>query len=214
MISGHHDSRKLRVRLGGLLLVMLFLAGCKSTLPATHYYVLTPLAEAGGGEGAFDLEVQTFLVDPPYDRDAVVYRLGNETGEVGFYAYHRWASPLGRLVAVALTEGLRGTPGLGRVEPSGGQGAERPSHVLRGRVVQAGEVDRPGGVEARFELDVQLLEITAGGREETVWTHRVSGSSEGAPASVGEFMELLQGAFDAAVREVREGLGRYLAERE
>ncbi len=212
MIGGLSDFRKNGLRFGGLLLALFLVSGCRSTLPATHYYVLTPLPEAAGGEGDLTLEVQTFLVDPPYDRDAVVYRLGADTGEVGFYAYHRWASPLGRLVSVALAEGLRGTPGLGRVEPSGSMGSERPSHLLRGRVVRAGEIGRAGGVEAHFELDVELLDLNAGVGGDVVWTQRVAGSAEGNPASAGEFMELLQQAFDQAVREIRLGLAETLEE--
>ena len=204
------DPRDFRQKgLGGLLLALSLLMGCKSGLPATHYYVLVPLVEAAEGEGAVDLEVQTFLVDPPYDRDAVVYRLGGDSGEVGFYAYHRWASPLGRLVSVALAEGLRGTPGVGRVEPAGGQGSEGSTHVLRGRVVKAGEVGRPTGVEAHFELEVELIRE---GSEAVVWARRVAGSAGGNPATAGEFMELLQQAFDQVVREIRRDLAETLEE--
>lgn len=198
----------------------LLLGACGTSLPATHYYVLTagPAAESVAGNtvtpavGAdrIDLVVETFLVDPPYDQDAVVYLGKSGSGEVGFYSYHRWASPLGRLVAVALAEGLRGAGGLGRVEPAGGQQGARPARVLRGRVVQAGELDRPTGVAARFELEVFLIETSADGREHVAWTHRVVGEAEGTPATVLEFMTLLQQAFDEASGQIRDGLEAHL----
>ena len=86
--------------------------GCsKNSAPETRYYVLqaTPAeAPMASGEG-LELGVETFRVDAPYDREEVVYRVGREALEVGFYAYHRWASPVGQLVAQAVAEAAGGS---------------------------------------------------------------------------------------------------------
>ena len=94
------------------------LLGACSSAPTTHYYLLAPKgASLSAGAPASDsagltVGVEPFTVDPPYDRDQLVYRLGLDSVEVGFYTYHRWAAPLGDLVALSLAEGLQGTPGI------------------------------------------------------------------------------------------------------
>ncbi len=105
-------------RLIELLSLLLLVTACRSA-PTTRYYVLAPsntapetVATPTGGSG-LRIGVEPFTVDPPYDRDQLVYRLGVDSVEVGFYSYHRWAAPLSELVAVAVAEGLRGTPGFG-----------------------------------------------------------------------------------------------------
>ena len=99
-------------RIVQLLLLLLWVTACRSA-PTTRYYVLAPsrtapeavttVAETSG----LRVGVEPFTVDPPYDRDQLVYRLGVDSVEVGFYSYHRWAAPLSDLVAVAMAEGLR-----------------------------------------------------------------------------------------------------------
>ena len=60
----------------------LALCGCGS-VPPTHYYVLepqdVPRIEAFGTATARGLAigVETFRVDPPYDQDRIVYRVGD-----------------------------------------------------------------------------------------------------------------------------------------
>jgi uncharacterized lipoprotein YmbA len=78
--------------------------------PATHYYLLEPREEtssAAAGSAA-TVGVRAFHVEPPYDQDRIVYRVGLESSEIGFYAYHRWAAPLSRMVPRVVAEGLDG----------------------------------------------------------------------------------------------------------
>lgn len=197
-----------------LMFVLLFGHGCGSA-PPTQYYTLTssPRAAAfidGGGPtdshrdgdhrgSGIALGVETFRVEPPYDRHEMVYRLGEGNPEVGFYAYHRWAAPLGHLVTTGLAEGLRGAEGLSRVEPASALG--QYDALLRGRVVRAEELDLPGRQEAHLELDVQLM---VGG--EVRWQLRVHGTASGQVKSVAAMMGLMQEAFQDAVEQVHGGL--------
>jgi len=146
--------------------------------------------------------VEPFTVDPPYDRDQLVYRLGVESVEVGFYSYHRWAAPLSELVAVAMAEGLRGTPGIETIEPwsSGGD----YTAFLRGRVIYLEEIDVPEQQEARLRLELRL--VSADGS--TLWSQEVSGSASGQSATVAQIVEQLYAAFDQALEQARSGLAR------
>ena len=94
-----------RASLALLLLTPLLFAACGGKRPPNHYYLLG--APAAGDETvrrpATDPEglrvgVRSLHVDPPYDRDSIVYRVGADSPEVGFYAYHLWAAPLARML--------------------------------------------------------------------------------------------------------------------
>ena len=176
------------------------LVGCRS-MPATHYYMLAPPAAnpAEASTTGLDLGIEPFRVDPPYDTDEVVYRMGPDALEVGFYAYHRWSAPLGHLVASALADGLRGTEGLARVEPA--SALREYDAVLRGRVICLEELDRSSGQEARIEVEVEW--VVDG---EVRWHHRVKGQVTGQAEEVAEILVMMQGAFSQVVAELRESL--------
>lgn len=180
--------------------------GACSSAPPTHYYVLAPAQtsqEAASSESDSEglrIGVEPLTVDPPYDRNQLVYRLGTDSVEVGFYTYHRWAAPLGNLVAVALTEGLRGTPGVEHIEPvsSGGD----YTALLRGRVVYLEEIDVPGQQLARLALELRLVDRSG----ETLWADQVTGSAAGSSETVVGIVEQLYQAFDQALEQARAGL--------
>ena len=194
-------------RLIQLLLALLLVTGCRSA-PTTRYYVLaptrtTPVAASSSSESSsLRIGVEPFTVDPPYDRDQLVYRLGVDSVEVGFYSYHRWAAPLSDLVAVAMAEGLRGTPGIETIEPwsSGGD----YDALLRGRVIYLEEIDVPGQQEARLRLELRLVSVDGS----TLWSQEVSGSASGQSETVAQIVEQLYAAFDEALEQARSGLAR------
>ncbi len=145
--------------LAWLLITMML--GCAGSLPETHYYTLLGAQSGHARDGAATGEglaigVESFAVDPPYDQDRLVYRPNAATTEVGFYTYHRWASPLGRLVALAIGEGLRGTPGVARVEPAVTTGSY--SARLGGRVIRFEEIELASAREARLTVEVELVD--------------------------------------------------------
>jgi uncharacterized lipoprotein YmbA len=160
--------------------------------------VATPSSESTG----LRIGVEPFTVDPPYDRNQLVYRLGTDSVEVGFYTYHRWAAPLGDLVAVSMAQGLRGTPGVDRIEPvtSGGD----YSAFLRGRVVYLEEIDLPGQQMARLSLELRLVDRDG----LTLWSGEVEGSATGSNETVAGIVEQLYQAFDQALAQARAGLAQ------
>lgn len=186
-------------------LAVWFLGACSSA-PPTHYYVLSPTRPEAAAQAAetgstgLVVGVPPFTVDPPYDRDQLVYRLGLDSVEVGFYSYHRWAAPLGDLVAVSMAEGLEGTPGIDRIEPvtSGGN----YSAFLRGRVLYLEEIDVPGQQLARLALELRLVDREG----KTLWSGQVEGSASGTNETVAGIVEQLYQAFDQALEQARSGL--------
>ena len=70
-----------------------------------------------GGPACTD-EVEAFLVDPPYDQDRLVYRVGRNTPEVGFYDYHRWAAPLSRMLPKVVADSFGTVRGVASIEPT------------------------------------------------------------------------------------------------
>ena len=183
------------------------LAAACGSVPTTHYYVLAPpMAEDDGSSteaGGVRLGVETFAVDPPYDQNRLVYRVGRDSPEVGFYNHHRWSASPGRLVATALAAGLEGTPGLADVEPARVTGSY--THLLAGRVVALEEIDLPGGglQVARIQIDLKLLEPDGG---PVIWERFVTAEEEGRAEDAADVIRQLQAAFAEVVRTVRTEL--------
>ncbi len=105
-----------RWRLPCLLAFAALAVGCWGRIPPTHYYVLELRGEGhevnpGPAAGGLEIGVESFAVDPPYDQDRLIYRVGEGSVEIGFYHYHRWATPLSRMLPRVVAVGLRGTPG-------------------------------------------------------------------------------------------------------
>lgn len=200
-----------------MLLPLAALALACGSVPQNHYYVLAPpLQEDGEGDppaaepaAGPRLGVETFAVDPPYDQDRLVYRVGRESGKVGFYDHHRWAAAPGRLAATAIAAGLRGLPGLAAVEPATVNGSY--THLLAGRVISIEEIDLPGGRQlARVQLDLKLLNAAD---DTVVWTRLVSAEAGGEAADVSDVMRQMQAAFGKVVEEIRADLARVLGEK-
>ena len=161
-----------------LLLTLVALAasaGCAS-VPTPRYYQLraggdVAAAAAARKDSGPSLGVREFTVDPPYDQERIVYRVGSEVAEVGFYAYHRWAAPLSRMLPAVVAGALADTPGLGRIEPARpGSGYDA---ILEGRLLALEEVDAEGVPSVHVSLVLRLED--AEGAE--LWSGPVAASS-------------------------------------
>jgi len=146
-------------------------------------------------------------VDPPYDQDRLVYRKGEGSAEVGFYSHHRWASPLGRLLAAAMAEGLRGTSGIASLEPAESSGTY--SARLGGRLIYLEEVESPDGQRVRIGLEMELRAKDG----KVLWTASLAGSASGNASSGTEVLGQVRQAFDAIAAEASSGIETYLAGR-
>lgn len=193
-------SRLLPVSLS-VLAILLGCCGCAS-VPRTHYYLLEWPAGAGT-VASFDeptrIGVRPFAVDPPYDQDRIVYRVGAGSVEIGFYAYHRWAVPLAEMLPTLLADALQGAPGVLSVEPyRRGAGYDL---VVEGALATLEEIDTSSGPRVRVELSLSWYDA------EGVLRGRREGAAESDADSdrVAFVVERMAGAVAEAVRDALGG---------
>ncbi len=192
--------------------------GCASGgLPVTHYYTLSQPGTGGvektvagddAGREASDgwaLAVESLEVATPYDQDRLVYRERTEATEVGFYAYHRWAAPVGRLAQTALIEGLAGTPGIAAIRARGSN-ADFDA-VLAGRIVYIEEVGA-GAQEARASIELTLR----GADGDALWSSSFADAEPGPFADGGDVARALHRIFQRLIDAAGDRLARTLAE--
>ena len=185
------------------ILAVLALSAC-SSVPETHYYVLGKTPAVKADAAGIALGVEPLTADPPYDQDQLVYRIGRDATEIGHYAYHRWVTPPGRLLQIALSKGLGDLPGVAGAEPVrlGGTYDAR----LGGRIVLLEEVDEPGSQIARLRLALHLT----GADGEALWSDEIDAEVAGQSDDVAGVVEQMQQAFDEVLAETRAGLGEAL----
>ncbi len=185
--------------------VLALTSGCKA-VPTTHYYVLEPRAGASDGSGrGLSIGVLPFEVDPPYDEDRIVYRIGADSPKVGFYDYHRWAAPLSRMLPRIASAAFRDVEGVGRIEPFA---SERRYDVrLTGRVVALEEVDTAAGQHVRIDLVLTLI----GSDGATLWSAAASGRSEISVDTVEQLVAQARDVADRVFAAERDGFARALA---
>ena len=177
-------------------------AACSARVPTTHYYVLESRAapvEAPPASGAV-VGVRPFRVDPPYDQDRIVYRVDGESAEIGFYAYHRWAAPLERMLPGVVASAYSGVPGARSIEPM--TSGRNYDAFMRGRVLAFEEIDAPGGPRVRVHLTLRLH--ASDGTE--LWSATLSRDADVLSKDVGDVVEQMRSALADAIRESRPNL--------
>ncbi len=185
-------------------------AACRHA-PVTHYYVLDGPMDGphrGNPVPARDglaIGVAPFVVDPPYDQDRLVYRLGKDAAEVRFYSYHRWAAPLSRMLPLAVARAFGGAAGLSSIEPAA-PGRDYPA-VLEGRLIALEEIDTPGGQTSRVQFELTLR----GEDGRVVWSGRLEGEAATRTKEVDEIVEAMRSALGTALEEARGALERALS---
>ena len=185
-----------------LLLLLGLFAGC-AKVPVTHYYDLagaaTPPGPASREAGPW-IGVRELVVEPPYDQDRLVYRVGDESPEVGFYAYHRWAAPLSRMLASVIARELDGAPGTGGVELA--QPGRDYDAVLGGRLETFEEVDIDGVPHVRLELTLHVDAHDGASR----WERRLAGGRAVPTTEVSDLVQAIRTILSEELAAVREEL--------
>ena len=149
--------------------------------------------------------MRPFAVDAPYDQDRIVYRVGEGSAEVGFYAYHLWAAPLSSMLPAAVATGLEGAP----VSPRSSRWSRvaRYRAFINGRVLAVEEIDLPDRQLVRAEIELRL--VAPDGAE--LWSDVVDARGETRTEQVGDVVDALSVALGEALARTREGLGRTVA---
>ena len=191
-----------------LISALLVIAPACGRLPPMHYYVLELPDEASGsaqsGEKGLIIGVETFQVDPPYDQDRIVYRVGENSVEVGFYAYHRWAVPLSRMLPKVVASGLQGAAGVKSIEPL--VPSQDYTALLEGRVLSFEQIDTSEGqrIHVRITLVLRLQDGTE------LWMNILDGDATMETDHVSDLVDQMCHVLGQALNNAREGLGRTL----
>ena len=189
------------VRLASVVLIVLLgVAGCGGSMPTTHYYMLEAQDVARSvPDSGLTIGVPALRVAAPYDQDRIVYRVGENSVEVGFYAYHRWAAPLGRMLPPIIAEACQGLTGVQRIEPA--EADRQYDAYLHGRLTTLEEIDTPDGVRVLVRLDLRLVRDGV-----TVWSETVEHET---PIDGNDMPDVVQGmasSIRTAVQTVQPAL--------
>lgn len=154
-----------------LAAVLLAVAACGGTVPATRYYQLSlpgaplakPDAEKTADTADIVLAVEPLATESAYDDPRIVYR--SDPYRLDYYEYHRWSAAPGQMVGAFLEEALAKSGSFRAVvrEPSRDTAA-----VLGGRVVAIEEIDTSTKQwVGRLALSLTLTDPRTG---EVVWS--------------------------------------------
>jgi len=183
----------------------LALCGCGGGIPPTHFYVLEPQdvsrVETVGAARGLAIGVETFRVDPPYDQDRIVYRVDGESAEVGFYAYHRWAAPLARMLRGLVVESFRDASEI--AIDAAASGAFYDCY-LDGTLVRLEELDV--GAEQRVRMRLDLTLAASDGTE--LWSETLEAESSTRADDVREIVAEMARLLGRELSAVRPAVGR------
>ena len=185
------------------ILITMGMTACGS-VPATRYYLLETRATSVLPVSAPAVWVEPFTVEPPYDQDRVVYRVGSDDVRVRFYPYDRWAVPLRDMVADLAAAALDGTGGARFQRVAG---VREGGFSLRGRLVRLEEIDLPSGPSIRFRLDLALTD--SHGRE--VYRRRLENETAVPATRVEGVVRQMQAALLAGLEQVRPEIAAAMA---
>ena len=151
------------------LTALVILLGCGRVRYPNYYTLNLPAPpDPPASENAHaTLAIREFSAPTYLRQGAIVYKPSPE--QIGFYAYHRWATDPREIVTNAVMDRLRASAAFARVKPYDG----RPDtgYVLSGRLEKLDELDYQGGVKVEVALSAQMTSIATG---QTVWTNAVS----------------------------------------
>lgn len=188
-------------------------SGCAKR-PPTHYYVLEPARDGASehrspvGNDGMNVGVPSFRIDAPYDQDRIVYRIGDDSPEIGYYTYHRWAVPLSRMLPALVAESFAGVHGLRSIEPVT-PGIDYDA-FLEGRCVALEEVDVADGQRVRIRIVLSLR--LADGVE--LWTRDLAYERTEQSREVSDIVERMRDLLGQALAEAAADLERALGELE
>ena len=199
-----------RLRVVSIVVLSVLVAGCGGKRLPVHYYALGPADLSSStwrsnDDAGLDVGVHAFHVEPPYARDKIVYRIGEQSPEVAFYAYHRWAGPLSRMMSGVVSAALAGTPGLRSIEPVAPGSDYRA--ILGGRVVALEEIDLPDGQQVRASIALTLR--LDDGTE--LWSEVLSGTSSLRTDEVGDIVDAMRALLVELLEESRPGFEQALS---
>lgn len=198
-----NSHRQASTALGLVLALAAF--SCGKT-PRTNFYTLQlgPPAARASAPTATQVGVERPRASHLLRQDRIVYFSGDN--ELNFYQYHRWAEPPDFQVQSLLIRQLRGAGLFDNVVPYRAQ--KGLDYVLRGRLLAMEEVDAPGGISARFGLE---LELVRQGDAQVVWSDRAARECPVAAKNVPAVVEALSNCAGQGLSQLTGSLGGAVA---
>jgi uncharacterized lipoprotein YmbA len=176
---------------------LVILAGC-GRVRYPQYYTLNlpaPPDPPASEKANATLAIREFSAPEYLRQGAIVYKTSPE--QIGFYAYHRWASDPREVVTNAVIDRLRASAPFAFVKPYDGRPGA--SYVLSGRLEKLDELDYGGGVKVEIALSAQMTSIVTGA---TVWSNAVSEVGDVNTRDVPAVVSEMNGTMERAIKEL------------
>ena len=182
------------------------LTGCGGRIRYANYYTLNlpaPPDPPAREDAHATLAIREFRAPTYLRQGAIVYKASPE--QIGFYAYHRWATDPCEFVTDSVVERLRASGSFAQVKRYDG----RPdiNYVLSGRLERLEEIDYEGGVKVEVSISAEMTNLVTGA---TVWSNAVSEvgdvNQRDVPAVVSEMSHTMERAIEKLLTSVPAGL--------
>jgi ABC-type uncharacterized transport system auxiliary subunit len=179
------------------LATLVILVGCGRVRYPQYYTLNLPAPpDPPASENAHaTLAIREFSAPAYLHQGAIAYKTSPE--QIGFYAYHRWATDPREVVTNAVIDHLRASGAFAIVKPYDG----RPdaSYVLSGRLEKLDELDYEGGVKVEIALSAQMTSIATGA---TVWSNAVAVVGDVNKRDVPTVVSEMNGTMERAIKEL------------
>ncbi|HXM96054.1 MAG TPA: ABC-type transport auxiliary lipoprotein family protein [Candidatus Dormibacteraeota bacterium] len=197
-----------RGRQGALILLALsaaILSGCGASRPIKYYQLTVPAdvksSAAPTASASVALALGPLVTSHLYREDRIVYSAG--PGEMGTYAYQRWAEPPVEMMQEVLLRELRAS---GRYQDVHSQRSNaQGDFVLRGHLYDFKEVSGSPLI-ARVTAEWELRDLRSGS---TVWTHYYSHDEPVNGKDVAAMVAALDRNVQRGIAEVTASLDQY-----
>jgi ABC-type uncharacterized transport system auxiliary subunit len=179
------------------LATLVILVGC-GRVRYPRYYTLNlpaPPDPPASENARASLAIREFSAPTYLRQGAIAYKTSPE--QIGFYAYHRWATDPREVVTNAVIDRLRASAAFTSVKPYDGQ--PDASYVLSGRLEKLDEFDYEGGVKVEIALSAQMTSIATGA---TVWSNAVSEVGEVNKRDVPAVVSEMNRTMERAIQEL------------
>ena len=152
------------------LVALAILVGCAGKMRHPQYYTLdlpAPPDPPAAENTHATLAIREFRAPNYLRQGAIVYKTSPE--QIGFYAYHRWATDPRDFVTNSIIDHLSASGAFAHVRAY--DGSRDADYVLSGRLEKLEEVDYQGGIKVEVSLSAQITNLITGA---TVWSNAVS----------------------------------------
>ena len=178
------------------LVALAILVGCAGKMRYPQYYTLelpSPPDPPAAESAQATLVVREFRAPNYLRQGAIVYKTSPE--QIGFYAYHRWATDPRDFVTNSVIDHLRSSGTFAHVRAY--DGSRDADYVLSGRLEKLEELDSQGGIKVQVALSAQMTSLVTG---TTVWSNSVSEvgdvNKRDVPSVVSEMSRTMQRAIE------------------